>query len=235
MKPKILCLLALLACLTGCVPLDSLNPLYQKKDAVFDQALLGTWTSTKDDEETILDFVALNDDSNGPGYTITMSGGKKGDKSSSIGFEAHLVSLGGHKFLDLKPLQWEPRENFYPLRIQQSKNGVTIEPHLLKLGMASYLEFNNGAQLQAHLRPAHWFLRVSTDGKKLSLDYIDDDKFRNAVHQGKFHLANSIFGSNKNEDIVVTASTQELQKFLVEHADDDTLFTDHMDELSRKQ
>lgn len=60
MKPTILCLLAVLACLTGCLPVDSLNPLYTDKDIVFDNTLLGDWVSVnKDNEESTLRFVTL--------------------------------------------------------------------------------------------------------------------------------------------------------------------------------
>jgi hypothetical protein len=43
MNKRYVVLLALLACLTGCVPVDSLNPLYTEKDTVFDESLLGEW------------------------------------------------------------------------------------------------------------------------------------------------------------------------------------------------
>ncbi|HEY2170630.1 MAG TPA: hypothetical protein VGJ30_13450 [Candidatus Angelobacter sp.] len=39
---KFLLLLAGLLWLTGCVPVDSLNPLYTDKDLAFDESLLGS-------------------------------------------------------------------------------------------------------------------------------------------------------------------------------------------------
>jgi hypothetical protein len=234
MTKRYLVFLALLACLTGCVPVDSLHPLYTSKEVVADQALSGSWVSTEKDEESTMEFVPMDEDNMKGGYSVTLSGKSKDGKCSSMAFDGHVVSLGGRKFLDLMPRQWDARSDVYPLHVTHSKTGVAIEPALLQLGMASYLEFSGGAEPQARLRQAHWFLRLWTDGKKLRLDWVDDDKFRKSVEQGKFHLSNALLGDAKNKDVVITASTRELQKFVAEHAEDENLFTEHMNEMERK-
>jgi hypothetical protein len=58
------------------------------------------------------------------------------------------------------------------------------------------------------------------------------EKFIKAIQQGKFHLGNTLF--NESKDVVITAGTDELKKFIAEHADDDSLFTEHSDMLQRK-
>jgi hypothetical protein len=215
------------------MPLDSLNPLYTDKDIVVDPTLEGDWLAIDKGEESTLSFVPFQNGKDN-GYTLNMRSKDKEGKCSNMEFEGRLVSIGGHKFLDLVPRQWDARSDVYPLHITHSKTGVSIEPALLQLGMASYLEFSAGAQPQARLRPAHWFFRVWTDGKKLRLDWVDDDKFKKAIEQGKFHLSHALLGEAKNKDVVVTASTQELQKFVAEHAEDESLFSEHMTEMTRK-
>lgn len=92
MKPTILCLLAVLACLTGCLPVDSLNPLYTDKDIVFDNTLLGDWVSVnKDNEESTLRFVTLAEkgkDNNfkDSGYDVTLFGKNQDGTCSSMEF-----------------------------------------------------------------------------------------------------------------------------------------------------
>ncbi len=53
MNKRYLVLLALLACLTGCVPVDSLNPLYTDKDLAFDESLLGSWVGPDNGDEGV--------------------------------------------------------------------------------------------------------------------------------------------------------------------------------------
>jgi hypothetical protein len=223
--------------ISSCAPVDSLNPLYTEKDVVQDAALVGDWIST-DPSETDKDgmkiiqmrYVDDRADENIDGYEITLGGAT---------FRARLVEIQGHRFLDLVPQEWGARYETYTLHLSQSKNGTVIEPHLLKLGMAAYMEFgasgkNSDGQVQANLRPAHWFFKVTLDGKKLQLDHIDDEKFRGAVEQGKVHLGNVLLGAGKKKDVVITATTQELQTFVVEHFDDEKLFSEHV-EFQRKQ
>lgn len=239
MNRRYLVLFALVALLTGCLPVDSLSPLYTDKDLTYDESLIGFWVGPNNDEGGI-EFSALSDNGK-KAYVLTMF-----DKARDSGeghrtvFDAHLVNLGGHRFLDVVPQQWEAREESYSLQIKQGKSGTSAEPRLLRLGSASYLEFadgtpGDGGKIQANLRRAHWFLKVTKNEKKLRLDIADDDDLRKAVLAGTLHLPHALLGEGKNQNIVITAGTQELQKFVVEHADDGKLFTTHTDELHLRE
>jgi hypothetical protein len=239
MNKRYLVLLALLAWLTGCVPVDSLNPLYTDKDIVFDESLVGTWVGPDNGQEGALEFSKL--DQNGKqAYVMTMTD-KSGDdgrcKSVTV-YHAHLVNLNGRRFLDVVPETIDARAESYPLQIKPGKNGTTIEPRMLRLSSAAYLEFGDKSQangkVQAKLRRAHWFLKVNQDNKKLQLNWADDDVFRKAVEAGTVKLPNMLLGNGKNKDVVITASTQELQKFVAEHAEDATFFNSKTEEMHRK-
>ena len=238
MNKRYLVLLALVALMTGCVPLDSLNPLYADKDVVFDQSLLGLWVGPNNGEDGGLEFSPLDEDG-AKGYVMTMfdkaKGSPDGDK---LVFHAHLVNLGGRRFLDVVPEQWDPRSESYSLQIKSGQGGTSIEPRLLRLGSSSYLEFDEGpagGKIQANLRRGHWIVKVSRIEKNLRLDWVDDDDFKRAVQAGTLHLPATLLGEGKNQDIVVTASTKELQKFVLEHADDQTFFSMKTDELQLKE
>src|SRR5262249_27977362 len=221
MNTKHIVLFALLACLTGCLPVDSLNSLYTDKDVVFDESLLGFWVGPKNGEDGGLQFSTLEGD--GPkGYVLTMYDGAKGSKDGDkMVFHAHLVDLGGRRFLDAVPELWDAQSDSYPLQLKAGKGNTSIEPRLLRLSSAAYLEFTSGArgdrnQIQANLRRAHWIIKVTRNEKKLQLDWADDDDFKQAVLAGKVHVSTALLSSAKHQNVVITASTPELQKFVVE-------------------
>jgi hypothetical protein len=235
---KFLPLLAGLLLLTGCVPVDSLNPLYTDKDLAFDESLLGSWVGPYNGDDGVLQFIARDEDGK-KSYSLVMT---EKDKDSNgykrTVYHAHLVKLNEHMFLDVVPETFDSRPNSYSLRVKYGKSGGTIEPALLKLGEAAYLEFQNGApdgKVAAHLRRAHWIMNIARKDNKLQLNWVDDDYFRKAVQAGTVKLPSVILGEGKNKDVVITASTQELQKFVAEHADDKTFFNSKTEELHRKE
>jgi hypothetical protein len=173
MNRRYLVLFALLASLTGCLPVDSLNPLYTDKDLVYDESLIGFWAGPNNDDGGI-EFSTL-DDNGKNAYVLTMfdKARDSGEGNRTI-FHAHLVNLGGRRFLDVAPEQWDARAESYPLQINQGKGGTSVEPRLLRLGSASYLEFadgtpGDGGKVQASLRRAHWFLKVTKTEKNSGL------------------------------------------------------------------
>jgi hypothetical protein len=231
---KLFCLLMLVAFLAGCMPLDSLEPLYSDKDAVFDSALLGEWLSPDSSDEGVMTFAEVSNPQVSS-YQITMR-----DKDGTSKYGAHLVDLQGHRFLDVVPENWDARAESYALHLDRSTNGVSLQPRLLRLGPAAYMEFNSSGpdssagKIKARLRPAHWFFKVTIDGRKLRLDWIDDEKLQKQVAQGKIHVGHALLGEGKTKDVVITATTQDLQKFVVAHVNDDQLFSEHTEMHRRK-
>lgn len=235
---KLLVLFAGLLLLTGCVPVDSLNPLYTDKDLAFDESLLGSWVGPDNGEEGGLEILAREKDGK-KSYLLLMTDKDKDLKVfKKTVYHASLVKLNEHLFLDVVPQSFEPESTTYSLQVQSGKGGPTIQPALLKIGEASYLEFQNGApngKIGAHVRRAHWILKVVRKEKNLQLDWADDEEFRRAVQAGTVKLPSTLLGEGKNKDVVITASTQELQKFIADHADDKTFFTGKTEELHLKE
>jgi hypothetical protein len=238
MNKRYVVLLALLACLTGCVPVDSLNPLYTDKEIVFDESLLGEWVGPDASDTGSMKFVKEGKDA----YLIVMmdNDGPNGEPKSTF-YDAHLLSLSGQKFLDVLPREWSASQASYPLHVGGNRGEQKVEPQILKLGESAYIEFSvegKGSALVAHLRNAHRFFKIMPDGKKLRLAWIDDDKLKEAVLKGTVHVGNALITTGqskgspsdaKNKDLVLTASTADLQKFVVDHINDDKVFTEHTD------
>jgi hypothetical protein len=235
---KFLLLLAGLLLLTGCVPVDSLNPLYTDKDLAFDESLLGSWVGADKGEEGGLEILAREKDGK-KSYLLVMT-----DKDKDLNvfkktvYHAWLVKLDEHLFLDVVQQSFEPQSATYFLQVKSGKSGPTIQPALVKIGEAAYLEFQNGApdgKVCARVRRAHWIMKVAKEEKTLQLDWADDEAFGKAVQAGTVKLPSTLLGEGKNKDVVITASTQELQKFVVEHAEDKTFFNRKTEELQRKE
>src|ERR1700736_796044 len=94
-------LLALvLAFLTGCVPVDSLNPLYTGKNVIFDPSLVGKWATSNPNDSKIR-FDRAEEDT----YQMVLEGKSTSGLQGEAVFTAHLVSLGGEKYLDIEPRQ----------------------------------------------------------------------------------------------------------------------------------
>jgi len=94
--------------LSGCGPEFSLNPLFEEKDVVFEQALVGTWitseaTSGQVNEGITYTFAALRDNA----YEVIFPGD---DEVSTYRSEVHLVRLGNFLFLDADPPKADPDE-----------------------------------------------------------------------------------------------------------------------------
>jgi hypothetical protein len=225
MKPKILCLLALLACLTGCVPVDSLNPLYTANNVIFDPALLGKWVGGNPDEG-FLRFDRAAQDS----YQMVMVSRNSEAVEEQI-YIAHLVNLGGEKFLDVSPKELEPSAEQYLFRTDPVRKGSRFEPKLERIGTGFYVEVlgptpgrGNSQELQLKVRPVHWIFKVSLSEKTLTLSYLDREWVQEAIKKKLIQAEHVKAKEGNDTGWVLSGSTAELQQFIVHHADDPEAF-----------
>jgi len=220
-------LLAFLALLAGCQPVDTFNPLYTPKDLSFDAALLGRWAL----DQTTLELIDAGNNT----YTVIFSDATSPQR---MVLEGHLMVLQGHRFLDLIQKSWNVDPQSFTLNIDQAKNVLKVTPHLIRAGDGAYLEFAPGSpagkttQMNVQLRVAHWFIRVTNDDKNLQLAYIDDDRLAKAIQEKSTEITHVLImttdeGSNSTH-LALTATTAELQKFVLDHATDDQLFADSL-------
>jgi hypothetical protein len=97
-------------------------------------------------------------------------------------FEARLLKLGEHMFLDLFPEEPETGHEFYNM----------------------------------HVIPAHSFIRVSLEGHVLRLGFFDLEWLKKNLDQNKVKIKHE----RRGDTIVLTASTKELQNFVLEHIEE---------------
>ena len=117
----------LLLTMSACVPLPSLNPLWDEGHAVCEPALAGTWISEDDDE--IITIMQTERDE----YRMVYISGEEASQ-----YEVHAVRLEGRLFLDLCPDKalLEERlhgEAYMPLVTTHFFLRVVLEPDSLEL------------------------------------------------------------------------------------------------------
>jgi hypothetical protein len=85
----------------------------------------------------------------------------------------------------------------------------------------SLMEIHSNGYYQAHLVPAHTFMKIEQIHPTLKMRAMDPDKTRDMLKNDPNLLKFELIDDNR---AVITASTQQLQQFMKEHANDKGLF-----------
>ena len=121
-------------------------------------------------------------------------------------------------------VQSEPKA--YELVYTEKGSPGRFSAHLVKLGKLMFLDlFPREPVLQNgfykfHLVPVHTILRVWIDEDGLRMAMLNHDWFKDQVDKKKVNLAQE----RRENEIILTASTADLQKFVVKYADDPKAF-----------
>lgn len=119
-------------------------------------------------------------------------------------FEAQLVKLEGKLFLDVYPAE-------LPCNIEDANKA-------------------DWAYNAFFLIPAHTFAKVDFTELKLKLTLTDDEKMKELLEADP----NAVKFESVDDNVVLTASPKELQKFVLKYADNEQLFSEEI-ELVRKK
>ncbi len=225
MRKSAIFLALLLGSLLGCVPIDSLSPIYTDSNVIFDPALLGRWASRQSDESLRVERGENNS------YLVVFEK-KNGDAHEETVYQAHLVNLGGDKYLDVVPENVLGAPAAGTFWMDTGKKGARFAPTLQRIADGLYIEVVGPTpakatiqELQIKLRPAHWFAKIEIHEKSLSLNYLDDEWVKKAI---KKHYIQASHTTASNEDNpnswVLTGSTAEMQSLIVRAADDPGAF-----------
>jgi len=196
------CVVVLLA---GCVPVFSLHPLYTRETITFEEKLLGTWVNDAEESTMTWQFARLELSADEHLGGELRDQDQKGyqmsvsDKEGRRGsFLACLVKLQDRLFLDIMP-------DRYPSGEADSKGAK--------------LAYNADFFL-----PVHTFLRVTSIGDPLKIRLTNGDEFKKLLKAEPKTVKHEVVDDRP----ILTASTEELQAFMVKYADDNRLFTDEV-------
>lgn len=204
---NVLFLIVILIMAQSCT-IFSLNPLYHEEDLLELPELQGVWQDTDDGGE----YVSLEKLENKryvfrymeeQGTDIDGSGTEGGSEAEpsvnkaaeaylmdTVSFEAGILKLGDHYFMDLYPYYDE--------------------------------EFDEADYLFRGFIPTHSFLKIDWDHEYITLYTFSYDRLKELFEQNRIRIRHQTF----EDYIVITASTDELQKFISKYADDEKAFDD---------
>ncbi|HEY9259723.1 hypothetical protein [Chitinophaga sp.] len=202
MKTLKILLVILLAAISfeGCI--TSLYPLYTAKDLVFDKRLLGTWRSDSSAESWKLENLM--------------------DKELSVykdPKEREKQEIIKGSFIN---------KNTYLLTYTEKGEKVELLLNLVKLENNFYIDFYPGPlngkneMLKDYYLPVHSYAKIKIAENGFELWPLDQISIYNLVKENKIRI--------KHEDLdnfkVITASTEELQKFVIKFSDNKELFSE---------
>ena len=114
-------------------------------------------------------------------------------------------------------------ENLYNVTVRfDSRDSLVLEGRLVQLGDYTFMDVTSGEPDVENLNilaiPVHVFLRLSLEGDSLGIAYLDDSWLRENSGLIKHEVVDK-------QGIILTASTRELQDFVLKHAEDEEAFS----------
>jgi|WetSurMetagenome_2_1015567.scaffolds.fasta_scaffold12780_4 hypothetical protein len=149
------------------------------------------------------------------------------DKDSSIWtIEQKKVSfMGPERFL-----------NSYKITFSEKENETSVlDAHLFKLNGQLYVDFiPSDVKLpdltSFHLVPAHSIAKVAFSSDSISLKWFNETWLAGLFENNKIRISHeTIRDENDADTYVLTASTEELQKFIIKYGNDPLAFKDNSD------
>jgi hypothetical protein len=209
MQSKKLLFYLLSALLGGCIPVMSLHPLYTEKDVVFENSLLGTWL--EDSNDTTWEFKRIRDSND---TALEFERPDKPEKAYKLIYSSNEDKTKGSFFVHLVKL-----ENRFFLDVFPSQ--LPCVPQDPNQGWVYNSVF---------LLPVHTFIKVDTFEPQLRIRLTNNNEMEKLLKEQPNAVRNELVEDN----IILTASTKELQTFVLKYAQDDRVFSDKII-LTRKK
>jgi hypothetical protein len=210
MKTRNLVLLAIILIAGQSCTIFSLNPLYHEEDLLEMPEVLGLWEDA-DEEKTFVSFERLDDNK----------------------FIFRYMEANKQTVVDLFSGKEETEviaENMESLKEQT----VSFEAGILKVGDHYFIDLypyykyyedddrDEEYYLFRNFVPTHSFLKFEWENGQLVLYMFSYDRLQELFEQNRIRIRHQQF----DDYIVITASTDELQKFIRKYADDEKAFED---------
>lgn len=199
MKVKNIILLCLVPLLfSGCL-ITSFYPLYTKDTLVIDDRIIGTWEEfnrrnkdNADEKETIVWEISFPEE-------ITVFKDLDDDEVKNeftyqiAAYDKNAPEYKAYFYLHLVKLETAVYADFYPLQD---------------------IEWDYKNELMAmHLVHAHTFSRVELDEKRLYFHWMHVEFLRDLIKQNQIRIRHE----NNERNIMLTAGSEDLQKFLIKY------------------
>ena len=184
--------------LGGCIP--SLHPLYTKDKLVEVKELSGLWTPENQGNFQ----VSYKSESGQPeSWKFNYVGDKayrlihQDEQGVQAAFDVHVIKLGKNYFID-----------FYPSNSEEGLSPVVSDIYKM-----------NSMQ-QVHLLPVHTFAKLELTSTEMKISMFDPDFVGDLLEHQQIRIKHE----NTANGFVLTASSEELQKFAEKYADNKEAF-----------
>ena len=132
------------------------------------------------------------------------------------------------------------KDQLYNFMVVDGEDTLNFKMGLIKLNNQYFIDlfpnddcsfFSGGdcnvwENLSRNYIPAHTFMKFDIAGGKIALTEFDNKRLIRLFHEDKIRLAHEIPGDKDDQDayVVITASTENLQKFIIRYANDSEAF-----------
>ncbi len=213
MKTKKFLFYLLAVLLGGCIPVMSLHPLFTEEALVFEEKLLGTWVDDPNSPKTTWEFKRAEKPEKAYELFFSDNEGKKGS------FVARLVKLENRLFLDTFP-------NQSPCQAGKEKHQLVDNKITLTVKVSPKWHYN-----AFFFVPFHTFIKINSIEPQLKMQLTDDEDMGKLLKEDPNAVKHT---SVEGKKPILTASTKELQAFILKYADDNRVFPAEV-VLSRKK
>jgi hypothetical protein len=194
MKTKTIILTVMLAVLLSGCLVKSLHPFYNESDVIYKQELTGTWLDEDSARWVISRFSFTQGLFKGDSLDNSYFVELYEDSLVPSKFNVHLFSLDGLLYLDFLPVRDDSGKELYDI----------------------------------HLVPAHTLARVNfDDNDRMTISWFNEDWLNRLFEENRLKISHEVINSSAEgygTQYVLTASTDELKKFIVKYGNDPNVF-----------
>lgn len=186
----------LLLLLSSC--LSTLYPIFHEKDVIFNQQLLGSWKYTDDNQQKFIEFKKIPANRKSE---LTDAIKKFSDKGYLVSRTDSLGKVISESFVFLAKVGKNYFLDFYPAELPSEKKiNSFYKSHQIKKHNSYRIDF--------------------TDNNHFEMKRFDKSFLDKLISNNKINIRHEVLGG----DNIITASTDELQNFIIQYSDNPKAF-----------
>jgi len=192
-KLKILAVVAASLVISGCVTL-SMHPLYFDQDIIYEPALEGVWGNPDKTE-------------------VTWTFEKSGDNSYRLVYKEHGITKANNK---------NEKDKYSIVETENPEKDGVFKVHLMKFGKYYFIDLfpeepKHINEVYKYIAiPTHLFIKISLEDDVLQLVYLDHNWLKDGLKNNSIQIKHEM----QDDTIILTASTKELQEFILKYIDE---------------
>lgn len=194
MKTKAIVLIGLMAALLSGCLVKSLHSFYAESDVIYKPEFNGSWMDDDSTRWVISQYSFKKGFMKGDSLDNSYLVEMYEDSARPSRFNVHLFSVNGILYLDFLPLKDDREQDFYDI----------------------------------HLVPAHSLARVRFDSNnRMTISWFSEDWLQKLFEENRVKISHEVVYADQTgygTQYTLTASTDELKKFLVKYGDDPNVF-----------